>query len=148
MKTRLLSAQDGLRTFAVVFDEDEEVVQGLLGFAREQHVTGASLTAIGAVRDLTWGYFDWTKKDYRRTSLHEQVEVLSLAGNIALERDEPKVHAHIVIARADGAAMGGHLLEAHVRPTLEVVALETPGYLRRRIDDRTGLALIDLSVRA
>ncbi len=145
MKTKLLDDHHGMRTFAVVFDEGDEIVEGLLQFAREHDVNGAALTAIGAVSDLTWGYFDWDRKDYRRTALREQVEVVSLAGNIALKDDQPKVHAHIVVGRADGAAVGGHLLEAHVRPTLEVVVVETPAYLRRRVDRETGLPLIDLS---
>ena len=69
---------------------------------------------------------------------------MSLAGNIALKDGQPKVHAHIVVARENGNAVGGHLLEAHVRPTLEVVVTETPAYLQRREDPETGLALIDL----
>ena len=144
MKSRLLDDTNGTRTFAIVFGKGDEVVEGLTRFAREQRVTGAGLTAIGAVSDVTWGYFDWEKKDYRRTSLDEQVEVVTLAGNIALKDGRPKVHAHIVVARENGNAVGGHLLEAHVRPTLEVVVTETPAYLQRREDPETGLALIDL----
>ncbi len=145
MNTKLLNDDKGMRTFAVVFDTGDEVVEGLTRFAREHHVTGAGLTAIGALHDITWGYFDWEKRDYKRTSLDEQVEVLTLAGNIALKDGQPKLHAHVVVARENGNAVGGHLLEAHVRPTLEVVVTETPVYLRRREDRETGLALIDLS---
>ena len=146
MRTKLLHERDGLRTFAVVFSRGDEVVTGLREFAREHKLTGASLTAIGAVSDITWGYFDWDRKDYINAALREQLEVLTLTGNIALEDGEPRIHAHIVLGRADGSAVGGHLLEAHVRPTVEVVAIETPSYLRRRIDAETGLALIELDV--
>ena len=37
---------------------------------------------------------------------------------------------------------GGHLLEAHVRPTLEVLLTESPAHLRRRHDPESGLSLI------
>jgi predicted DNA-binding protein with PD1-like motif len=74
----------------------------------------------------------------------EQVEVLSLVGDIALDGDEPKVHAHAVLGRRDGSTVGGHLLEAHVRPTLEVVLVESPAYLRRLHDAASGIALIRL----
>jgi len=57
----------------------------------------------------------------------------------------PKVHAHVVVGKADGTAHGGHLLEAHVWPTLEVTVTESPVHLRRKSDPETGLALIDLS---
>jgi len=48
----------------------------------------------------------------------------------------------VVVSRADGTAMGGHLLEAHVRPTLEVVLTESPRHLHKRKDPDSGLALI------
>jgi predicted DNA-binding protein with PD1-like motif len=95
---------------------------------------------------VTLGYFDRARKDYRKIPLPEQVEVLSLIGDVALEDDEPKVHAHVVVGKADGTAHGGHLLEARVWPTLELVLTESPRELARRSDRETGLALIDLGV--
>jgi predicted DNA-binding protein with PD1-like motif len=74
----------------------------------------------------------------------ELVEVLNLTGNIALADGEPKLHPHVVLGKADGSAHGGHLLEGHVRPTLEVIVTESPVHLRRRSDPETGLALIEL----
>jgi len=70
--------------------------------------------------------------------------VLSLAGDIALGEDEPQVHAHVVVGKVDGSAHGGHLLEAHVWPTLEVVLVQPPQELRKPVDPDTGLALISL----
>jgi uncharacterized protein len=70
--------------------------------------------------------------------------VLSLIGDIALSGKQPKLHAHVVLGKADGTALGGHILEARVWPTLEVVLTESPRHLRRKIDDVTGLALIEL----
>jgi predicted DNA-binding protein with PD1-like motif len=90
------------------------------------------------------GYFNWEKRDYERIPLKEQVEVLSLIGDIALKGDEPNVHAHVVVGRSDGTAHGGHLLEGHVRPTLEVILIESPKHLQRKFDEETGLALINL----
>ena len=144
MKSKLLHTSDGQKTYALIFETGDEVMSTLKAFAQDNRLGGSHFTAIGAFRDVTLGYFDWEKKDYRRTSLDEQVEVVTLAGNIALKDGRPKVHAHIVVARENGNAVGGHLLEAHVRPTLEVVVTETPAYLQRREDPETGLALIDL----
>jgi predicted DNA-binding protein with PD1-like motif len=67
-----------------------------------------------------------------------------LSGVVALGEGGPKVHAHVVLGRADGSAMGGHLIEAHVRPTLELTLIDGPRKLVRRDDPATGLALIDL----
>jgi predicted DNA-binding protein with PD1-like motif len=90
------------------------------------------------------GYFDWQRKDYRRIAIEEQVEVLNLTGNVALADGKPKLHPHIVVGKADGSAHGGHLLEGHVRPTLEVVVTESPAHLQRRSDPETGLPLLAL----
>ena len=142
MKSTLLDAS-GARTWALVFDKADEPVSGLTAFAKAQALGGAHFTAIGAFSEVTLGYFDRKTRDYKKIPLREQVEVLSLIGDVALDRGEPKVHAHVVVGRADGEARGGHLLEARVWPTLEVVLTESPRHLRKRHDPETGLALID-----
>ena len=143
MKSRLLSGEGGRQTWVLVFESGDEAVEALTAFARERELSAAQLTGIGAFSDVVLGYFDWSKKEYARIPLDEQVEVLSLVGDVALEGDEPAVHAHVVVGRADGSAHGGHLLRAHVRPTLEVVLSEAPAHLRKRYDPESGLALID-----
>ena len=90
---------------------------------------------------MDWS-FNWERKDYDRIPVDEQVEVLSLVGDIALHRDKPKIHAHVVLGRRDGSAMGGHLMEAVVRPTLEVLLVDSPAHLCRVHDPESGLALI------
>ena len=145
MKTKLLHESTGQRTYAVVFETGDEVMSGLLSFAKAQRLAGSHFTAIGAFQRATVGYFDWNRKDYKKIPVHEQVEVLSLIGDIAeSEQGDPKIHAHVVLGRSDGSTLGGHLLDAYVRPTLEVVVEESPAHLRRRHDSESGLALIDL----
>jgi uncharacterized protein len=144
MKSRELS-RDGLRTFVLVFTVGDEVSGGLLEFARERSITAAHFTGIGALQQLRIGYWEPERKDYRAIEIDEQVEVLSLAGNVASGPDgEPRIHAHIVVGKSDGSAHGGHLLRAHVRPTLEIVLTEVPTELRRSTDPATGLALLAL----
>jgi predicted DNA-binding protein with PD1-like motif len=145
VRAKQIESRDGRRTFAIVFATGDEVGGGLLDFAREYAIAGAYFTAIGALSDVTLGYWRWETKDYERIPLREQVEVLSLAGNVALTLDgAPKVHAHVVVGKADGTAHGGHLLEGHVRPTLEVMLVESPQHLQRTHDPATGLALLDV----
>lgn len=68
--------------------------------------------------------------------------MLALVGNVAMVGGEPKLHAHVVLGTRDGSARGGHLLEALVEPTLEVLVRTSPVALRRQHDDRTGLPLL------
>lgn len=143
MKTTLLHEDDGMRTFAVVLAPGDEAMSALGALAKEQRLSASHFTGIGALSRAVVAYFDWESKRYRHIAIDEQVEVLSLAGDIAMDKDEPKVHAHIVLGKADATAHGGHLIEGHVRPTLEVVVIEAPRHLRRRFDPESGLALID-----
>jgi predicted DNA-binding protein with PD1-like motif len=116
----------------------------LHAFASDRTLTASRFTAIGAFMSARLGYFDWEIRDYIDIPVDEQVEVLTLAGDIALEGAEPKVHAHVVLGRRDGSTCGGHLREARVRPTLEVMLVESPGYLKRGIDKLTGLPMIQI----
>ena len=144
MKSKRLDDTDGV-TFALVFQTGDEVASGLLKFAKENNIGAAHFTAIGAFRDVVLGYFDWSIKDYKRNPLREQVEVLSLIGDVSLdEQGSPKVHAHVVVGRSDGTAHGGHLLKAHVRPTLELILVESPKLLQRKYDPESHLGLIRL----
>ena len=119
-------------------------MENLTRFVSEHGLTAGHFTAIGAFENVTLGFLDPDTKEYVPITIDEQVEALSIVGDISLENDEPRVHAHVVVGKRDGSAHGGHLLEAHVWPTLEVVLTESPAHLRRRVDPDTGLPLIFL----
>ena len=145
MKSKVLFQEQGLRTFAVVFERNEDVVPLLLKFADENNLSGARLNGIGAFQRVRLGYFDRQIQKYQPIDINEQVELLSLLGNFARKDGKPKLHAHVIVGKRDGSAHGGHLLEARVWPTLEIMAIETPAYLQRTMDESTGLALLDLA---
>jgi predicted DNA-binding protein with PD1-like motif len=142
MRYQLLDEGDE-RTWAVIFAAGDEAAAGLDEFARAESLDAARFTAIGGFSRATLGYFDVDLATYRPIRVEEQVEVLSLIGDIARGDDGPQVHAHVVVGTAAGNARGGHLLEGHVRPTLEVLVTESPGHLRRRFSPEFGIALID-----
>jgi predicted DNA-binding protein with PD1-like motif len=144
MKSKLLSNAPK-KTWALVFDKGDEVIGGLKNFARENNLSASQFTAIGAFSELTLGFFVLEKKDYNHIPIREQVEVLSLLGDITSGDKGPKIHAHVVVGKSDGSAHGGHLVEARVMPTLEVILTESPAHLRRTHDPETGLTLIDLA---
>lgn len=143
MHYKILHEKEGQRTFAIVLETDEEVLDVLQSFVERHAITAAQFTAIGALRDVELMYFDWQEKDYLHIPVREQVEVASLIGDVAEGTSGgPTLHCHIVIGKSDGTAMAGHLGEAHVRPTLEVILTESPVHLRKIKDPQTGLALI------
>ncbi|QFZ86830.1 MULTISPECIES: PPC domain-containing DNA-binding protein [Variovorax] len=143
MKSKILNAGPE-RTIALVFETGDEVMPLLEEFAKTHGLSASRFSAIGALRGAVLGYFDWERKEYERIPVGEQVEVLSLNGDVALDGDQPTVHAHAVLGRRDGSTIGGHVLQATVQPTLEVLLVESPGYLRKTCDRESGLALIDI----
>lgn len=145
MHSALLQTVDGLRTYAVVLDEGDDPYNALTQFARDEQVTGASVTGIGALSQTTVGWFNPQTRQYEQTTVDEQCEVVSLVGDIAVHDGEPTVHAHIVLARRDTSAVGGHLFGGRAWPTLEILVTESPPALRKRFDPEVGLALIDLT---
>jgi uncharacterized protein len=143
MKATLLHEHRGLRTFALVLATGEEVMSSINAFATDHHLAATQFSAIGALASVVVAFFEWESRQYRHVPIDEQVEVLSLLGDITLDQGKPKVHAHIVLGKSDASAHGGHLVEGVVRPTLEIILTETPTHLRRRLDSASGLPLID-----
>jgi len=148
LKVALLHQEGALRTFVIVLATGDEAMAALGSAAREHGLGASQFTAIGAFERAVVAYFDWPSKEYTRIPIDEQVEVLTLTGDIAMDGGKPKIHAHVVLGTRTGTARGGHLVEGHVRPTLEVMLTELPRHLHRRFDRESGLALIDPSAGA
>jgi hypothetical protein len=133
------------KTLVVILDTGDEILSSLKYVAQTEHLAGSSFKAIGGLSDVELGWFNWETKKYQTAvKLQEQVELLSLIGDIALKNGQPQVHAHLVIGRRDGTAHGGHLLKATVGPTCEIVITESPQHLQKEIDPEAGIALIRL----
>jgi uncharacterized protein len=141
-KAALLSDGD-IKTYLLVFHTGQEVMKGLLEFARKNKLVAGHLTGIGAISDAVIGYFDPEKKTYLR--LHEagQQELLSLTGNSALYDGAPFYHIHVALGLRDGQTRGGHLFEMTVRPTVELVLTTYPKAVDRKIDPEWGLPLLE-----
>src|SRR5438445_12251455 len=96
MKSKLLGDREG-KTFALIFDKGDEVTATLANFAKEHKLSASHFTAIGAFSDSTLGFFERERKDYKRIPINEQVEVVSLTGNIVLTKDgEYKLHVDVL----------------------------------------------------
>jgi predicted DNA-binding protein with PD1-like motif len=83
MRSKPIHEEGGEKTFVLVFDKGDEVVSETTDFAGENALDAATLTAIGAFSGATLGYFDIVKKEYEKIPVEEQVEMLSLIGDIA-----------------------------------------------------------------
>lgn len=124
--------------FLLVFDKGDDLLVTLRAFAGAHGIRGASFTALGAFRSATIAYWNPATKEYEHIAVDEQVEVLSLVGNLGAE----KIHAHVTLGRRDGSAIGGHVIAATVFPTLEMQVVAYEESIVRGTDEETGLLLI------
>jgi predicted DNA-binding protein with PD1-like motif len=146
MRVRTIT-EDRQKVHVVVLDKGEDAVASILTFARDSDVRSAQVSAIGAFSEIVLGFFDPGRKRFVEIPIREQVEVLTLTGNLAEQDGQPRLHAHVAVGKRDGSAHGGHLLRGIVFPTLEAVVIEVAAELRRKSDPETGLALIEEIVR-
>ena len=146
MQVRIVSGQAGQpRTWALIFGKGDEVMSGLTEWARREGIEGAHLTAIGAFSSARFGWFDKDRRAYRDISIDQQVECISLIGDVGLVGDKPAVHVHGCVGLSNGLVKGGHLIDAVTWPTLEVFVSETAVPLHKHKDDETNLELFALS---
>ncbi len=138
----MTTRQLGEQTWVVVFSAGDEVFSGMTRWAREHEVSTGHFTGIGAWSSAVLGYYDLEKKAYRRNVISEQVELVSLIGDLAVNSGRTVVHAHAVVALPDGSVRGGHLLEAYASPTTEVFVTTSWVTVYKQFDQRTGLDLL------
>jgi predicted DNA-binding protein with PD1-like motif len=143
MQVELLNPGDSTKQYAVIFYQGDEAFSGLLEFAEKYHVTSAHFTAIGALNKATLGWFDPQRKMYKKIPISGQHEVIAMSGDIALYQGKPVVHTHMVVGSPDGTTRAGHVLDAYVSPTLEVMVTVDPVAMHKRLDPETNLTLID-----
>ena len=152
MRTKKI-AGGATTTYVAVLDAGEKAVSALSQWAAREQFSAGQVTAVGAFERAVVGWFDRAAKDYRHLDIRWQCEVLSLIGDIArgagddgTSAGHPQPHLHAVLGLHDGTTRGGHLLEGHVWPTLEVIIREAPAELRKTHHPEVGLALIDLDL--
>lgn len=144
MNYKRLNGGETSRTFMLVCDLEDDVLEVLQQFCEREKVGAASISGIGGFRRAAVAYYDMEAKRYERIEVGEQVEVLSFLGNVTAYREKPKIHVHCIVGHRDGHTTGGHLLEGIVRPTLELIVDEISSNLCRTDRPEIGIPLIEL----
>jgi predicted DNA-binding protein with PD1-like motif len=123
------------------FAHGDDVVNGLLDFARGNSIKGAWVNLLGAVEDPELGYYDLPTKSYTRRSFPGDWEIMGAVGNLGWLAENPVFHVHVTIAGPDFAAKGGHLFAGKAGATCEVWIRDLKTDLVRARDESIGLAL-------
>ena len=130
------------RHYILRFDKGEEIVAGLLEFAELNEVKAAAFNGIGAANYAELGFFDLEKKTYEKQVFAEEVEIISLIGNLAVLAGRPVLHVHGSFGRRDFSVVGGHVIGLRVSVTCEILLTLLDGRLERRPDSGLNLNLL------
>ncbi|MGH9740477.1 MAG: PPC domain-containing DNA-binding protein [Candidatus Acidiferrales bacterium] len=112
-------------TYEVSFGTGDEIISGLTQFAEQHHIVSAHLTGIGGLTSAKLGWGSPTIPGMKEIDVTQKCELVSLIGNISMRGQYPYVHLHGVVAFSDGSTKGGHVVEAHVDPIVEIFVVTT-----------------------
>ncbi|MEM3186095.1 MAG: DNA-binding protein [Conexivisphaerales archaeon] len=121
---------------------NKEVPKVILDIAKSEQIQTARVEMIGAVKEVEIAYYDHAKKKYESKVLKEDMEVISMLGNISMMRGEPILHIHGSFGRRDYSIVGGHVVKAVAEPFLEAIITPTQNKAYREYDENLGLNAI------
>jgi uncharacterized protein len=124
------------------FDSGEDVILELLNYCTEKGITAAFFSGLGACGEILLSYYDLQTKSYVDRSFSEDLEIISLTGNVAVLNGNHVIHAHGVFSRRDYSTLGGHINKLVVSATCELHLTELEGSMERKFDKKTGLNLL------
>jgi hypothetical protein len=128
--------------FVIRFDKDEEVLEGLQTFMKEQAISACAFFGVGACSSVELAYYNTYVKVWRKKPFIENLEILSITGNGALKDGETIIHAHGVFGKNDFTTIGGHLFKLVVSVTCEISLIKLDGALERQPSSDPNLNLL------
>ena len=131
--------------FILRLDRGESVAELLRKFASEHRIPAGFISAVGALEDVSLGYFDLNDRTYLKKKFTGIYELVSFQGNLAVLNKEPIWHIHAVLADRELQTVAGHFFEARVAVTFEAHIITEDIHLVRKSDRDTGLNLLDLT---
>ncbi len=141
-RVKLIAEHGGTRQYQLVFEPRAEIMATLTDFILRNKLKAVHFVGLGACTDAVIGFYDPSVRNYRRTQLTQQMEIVSLVGDAAPSEGGAGIHAHIALGFDDGTMHGGHLFEAHAFPTLELFIIASPIGIERRHDNAQNLDLL------
>lgn len=120
------------RRFLIKIRPGESLVENIKHFVSEQSIHSAViLSAIGSVKNVRLNDIKSGAKlpiTPARLTMHElegPLELLGLTGNIVPgESGDVNCHLHIIASKSSGDVVGGHMFDAEVFATCEIVLVE------------------------
>lgn len=124
------------------FDVGDNLFETLEEFVKSNNINSGNFSAIGSAKEATLSYFNLETKQFEDQKIIENIEIVSLSGNIAWMNNEPIIHAHGVFSKKDLSTFGGHVKKLVISATCEVVLNTFNEQIFRKHDGITGLNLL------
>ena len=124
----------------------DDILESIISYCKEKEISSGAVMGIGAVAHPSLGYFNLSKKIYRKNDYTFNAEILNCTGNIARneETGEYMAHIHMLVGDPKGYTFGGHLLPGNeITVTGEFVIFETDIKLTRSMDEEFNLLLLN-----
>ncbi len=119
----------------------ESVITCLTQFCEDENILSGFFNGLGGACEAELGFYYTDRKEYEFKKFGA-CEIVNLIGNISIIDKKPFLHAHAVIADTTFACYGGHLKEATVSATCEVLITPFQTTLKRALDEQIGLKLL------
>ena len=140
----MIFAQLGNQSYVMRLEMGDDILANLKRFAEAKRIRAAVFEGIGSLNKANLGHYDFKTKQYKYESFEDDLEILSLAGNISTMNREALPHAHVTLGRRDFTVIGGHLDEGSLANMVEIELRKIPGRLEKAKDEKTGLNLLQL----
>lgn len=131
--------------YIVRLDKDEEVIETLKQFCREQQINLGKLTGLGAINKVIIGTYKTETKKFYSSELIGDYEITSLIGNISKMDGDVYLHAHVNISDVDHKIYGGHLISATISATAEIFIEKIEGRVEKEYDADLGLVFYNFN---
>lgn len=129
--------------WVIRIDKGEEVVTQLKEICEKNNIKAGFVSAIGASNKITVGLFNTNSKVYQSETLSGDFEITNLTGNVSRKDGEVYIHLHITVCDEEYKAHGGHLNEAWISATCEMLLTEVDGNIERKFNDNSGINIFD-----
>jgi hypothetical protein len=127
------------------FDPGEEIITELKKVVSDLDIKSGSISAIGALNNVTIGFFDTSIKEYKSKVFESDYEIVSLIGSVSSMNEEPYLHLHICIGDNQFNTYGGHFDRGIVSATCEMIIVISNDSITRCKGDKFGLNLLRLN---
>lgn len=130
-------------SYVVRLNKGEEVISSLKKLCKDENIRLGEITGLGASDLVEIGLFNVNKKEYKTKTFEGTFEITSLVGNVTTKDNEVYLHIHINFGDEEGVVKGGHLVQARISATSEIILRIVEGYVGRKLSDEIGLNLFD-----